>query len=57
MKALSVVLVLLCLSGCGVKMGSNVVVGTTGFLEEVNKGQRKTVRATQPEQVARRDER
>lgn len=25
-------------SACGVKMGSNVVVGTTTFLEEVNRG-------------------
>lgn len=26
------------LSACGVKMGSGVVLGTTSFLEEVNRG-------------------
>ncbi len=57
MRALMVVVLLLS-SGCGVKMGQDVVFGTTGFLNEVNRGVKKAVVAVAPsEQVARRDER
>jgi hypothetical protein len=35
MKLLPLVLLL---SACGVKVGSGVVIGTTSFLEEVNRG-------------------
>lgn len=38
MKTILFSSLLLC-SACGVKLGSQVVMGTTSFLEEVNKGQ------------------
>ena len=38
MKTILLSSLLLC-SACGVKLGSQVVMGTTSFLEEVNKGQ------------------
>lgn len=37
MKTILLSSVLLC-SACGVKLGSQVVMGTTSFLEEANKG-------------------
>jgi len=38
MRGISAVMACLMLSACGVKLGSGVVIGTTGFLEEVNRG-------------------
>lgn len=38
MKTL-LLLSLISLSACGIKIGQGVVMGTTSFLEEVNKGQ------------------
>lgn len=35
----ALLLSLIGLSACGVKMGTGIVIGTTSFLEEVNKGQ------------------
>lgn len=37
-KVIATAMCLVSLSACGVKLGSHIVVGTTSYLEEVNKG-------------------
>lgn len=39
MKKVIIIICVFACTGCGVKLGSNMVLGTTSFLEEVNRGQ------------------
>lgn len=38
MKKLIITICVFACTGCGVKLGSHVVMGTTSYLEEVNRG-------------------
>lgn len=57
MKAISALVLVLLFCGCGVKVSDQFVIGSTGFLQEVNKRRPVVTVSAEREQVARRDER